>query len=96
MANTSEAAYKRDLFLMAFMDPDGFNENAGKGYGREDLDSCDEGIAECREMLAWAIDSGNQEEIRAWKRYLQQAKTAKRMIRKMIEENLDERMLLTT
>ena len=94
MVNTSDAVYKRDLFLLAFVDPEGFNDKQQQ-YTRADLDSCDEGIAECREMLAWAIESDDQEEIKTWKRYLQQAKTQKRMIRKMIEEQSDERMFLT-
>ena len=94
MANRSNAIYERDMFLLAFMDPEGFNEGQQE-YDESDLDSCDEGIKECEGMLAWAIESGNQEEIRTWKRYLQQAKTEKRMIRKMIEEQSDERMFLT-
>lgn len=95
MANTSDAVYERDMFLLAFVDPEGFNDRQQAQYTGADLDSCDEGIAECEGMLAWALETGNREEIKAWKRYLQQAKTEKRRIRKMIEEQSDERMFLT-
>jgi len=92
--NSSERAYLKNLSLLAFADPETVNEME-REYSMEDLDRCDIQIRECQAMLEHFIETENEEEILCWKRYLQQAKTEKRMIRNMIKTNLTERNLIT-
>lgn len=94
MTNKSEQAFLRSLFLLAFMEPESFNNSSGS-HETAELNECDGEISECEEMLRYFIETKNNEEITAWKHYLQEAKTRKRMIRKMIDTNQNERDLLT-
>lgn len=93
--NSSERTYLQKLSILALIEPEGFNAITS-GHTIEELSDCDEEISECQSMMDYYIAEGNQKEIRNWKQLLQQAKTRKRIIRKMIHDNKTERDLLTT
>lgn len=91
--NSSDQAFMQDNLFLAMIEPEAFNDS--KKYDKKDLDECDKDIRECSELLHYYILEDNNEEIAEWKRYLQQAKTRKRMIRKMIKTNITEKELIT-
>lgn len=91
--NNSDKTYLQKLFLLSFIEPENFND-ISHNHTEEELNECDEEIKQCNDMLAYYISIGNKEEIKNWKQLLQQAKTRKRMLRNMIENNLNERDLI--
>lgn len=93
--NSSERTYLQKLNILALIEPEGFNAITS-GHTIEELNDCDEEIAKCQEMLDYYIAEEDQNEVKNWKQLLQQAKTRKRVIRKMIHDNKTERDLLTT
>lgn len=93
--NSSEKTYLQKLFLLSFLEPENFNDMTNVVHSKGELADCDEEIRECNEMLQYSIDIGNKTEIKNWKQLLQQAKTRKRILRKMIETNTNGRDLIT-
>lgn len=81
------------LFLLSFIEPENFNDMS-HNHTEQELNDCDEEIKECNEMLQYYLATGNEKEVKNWKQLLQQAKTRKRMLRKMIKENITERDLI--
>ena len=93
--NSSEQTFLQNQLILALIDPESVNA-APCQHNITELDDCDEEIQECQDMLQYYIATGNSIETKNWKRYLQEAKTRKRMIRRMIDEHSNEKEFLTT
>ena len=92
--NNSEKTYLQKLFLLSFLEPESFND-ISHNHTDQELNDCDEEIRNCNDMLQYYISTGDEEDIKNWKQLLQQAKTRKRMLRKMIKGNITERELVS-
>lgn len=71
MANSSERAYDRDVFMLEFA-------GGCAGVNVLSLEEYDENIAEIEAMISYFIHKGNEEEIRFWRAMLQRTKVEKR------------------
>lgn len=77
--NSSDQAYDRNKFIANFIDCQCFGSHGTK-------DEYDESIAEINTMIDYCIDLEDEEEIKSWRKLLQQTKVEKRRA-KMIERN---------
>lgn len=81
--NTSDMALQRNMMLSSFVGDESIVVEDGS-FSRDaiptqrDIDEYDEAISDCLGMLYYAMDLNNFEEIRFWRRMLQQTKTEKR------------------
>lgn len=89
--NTSEIAYKNKQLCMAFIEPEGFNEQTVHEMTQDELirelNEYDEAIAECHAMFLYAKDMNNQKEMTAWRKMEQETKTEKRLMMKKFMKN---------
>ena len=87
MPNSTDLAYKRDNFILQFLDcacvP--ISENCTE-HGTRD---CDEAISEYECLLQDAIDRGDKDEIRQLRAEIQYTKAEKRNIKRMMKNRME-------
>lgn len=85
--NSSDTAYDSAKFIADFMECECFN-----GYGTKN--EYDKSIEDINAMINYCIDSGNEEEVKSWRKLLQQTRVEKRRA-KMIERKNAKEFALT-
>lgn len=90
--NSSTAKWKNDLLLLALVEPEAIND---RKHDMAEMEEYDRAINECREMIEYYKEVGNNLEVNEWKRMLQQIKTEKRCVRDLILNNSNEVEVLT-
>lgn len=87
MPNSTDLAYKRDNFILQFLDcacvP--ISENCTE----QDIRDCDEAISEYECLLQDAIDRGDKDEIRQLRANIQHTKAEKRNIKRMMKNRME-------
>ncbi len=84
--NSSVAAYEHKQLMLAFLEPELFNEapepkQMTKEELKKELEEWDRAIAEAHGMFLYFKEKGNKEEMRFWREMEQQNKTEKRLMR---------------
>lgn len=96
MRNTSDKARQHDLIMAALTGDeevfvaDGCLDNINGIPTKKDLDEYDEAIADCIGMLEYALEMGDENEIRSWRRMLQQTKTEKKHAIRLMKQYAKE------
>ena len=87
MPNSTDLAYKRDNFILQFLDCGcvSINENCTE----QDIRYCDEAISEYECLLQYAIDRRDKDEIRQLRAEIQHAKAEKRNIKRMMKNRME-------
>ena len=87
MANSTDMAYRRDNFILQFLDCGcvSINENCTE----QDIRDCDEAISEYECLLQNAIESGDKDEIRQLRADIQHTKAEKRNIKRMLKNRME-------
>ena len=87
MPNSTDLAYKRDNFILQFLDcacvP------ISESCTEQDIRDCDEAISEYECLLQYAIDRRDKEEIRQLRAEIQHAKAEKRNIKRMMKNRME-------
>ena len=94
MANSTDLAYERDIFILQFLDSEcmPLKENATE----QDIEECNEALMEYDCLLQNAIDRGDKQEIKQLRSEIQPCKAEKRRIKRMIDDNKREMELAYT
>lgn len=94
MANSTDLAYERDIFILQFLDSEcmPLKENATE----QDIEECNEALMEYDCLLQNAIDRGDKQEIKQLRSEIQHCKAEKRRIKRMIDDNKREMELAYT
>lgn len=87
MANSTDAAYRRDNFILDFLDASCSEQN--ETYSQQDVDDCNEAISEYECMLQHAIDIGDKKEIAFLRSEIQHVKAEKRNIKRMMKNRME-------
>lgn len=87
MANSTDMAYRRDNFILQFLDCGcvSINENCTE----QDIRDCDEAISEYECLLQNAIERGDKDEIRQLRAEIQHTKAEKRNIKRMLKNRME-------
>ena len=86
MANSTDMAYRRDSFILKFLDS---VCQPTKEYSQQDIDDCNEAISEYECMLQYAIDVGDKREIANLRAEIQHLKAEKRTIKRMLKNRME-------
>ena len=86
MANSTDMAYRRDNFILQFLDS---ACEPTKGYSQQDIADCNEAISEYECMLQYAIDVGDKREIANLRAEIQHLKAEKRTIKRMLKNRME-------
>ena len=87
MQNSTDLAYKRDNFILQFLDCAcvSISENCAE----QDIRDCDEAISEYECLLQYAIDRRDKDEIRQLRAEIQHTKAEKRNIKRMMKNRME-------
>ena len=85
--NSTDMAYKRDNFLLEFLDSKCVPTKAD--YTQQDIADCNEAISEYEYMLQYAIDVGDKREISNLRAEIQHLKAEKRNIKRMLKNRME-------
>ena len=87
MPNSTDLAYKRDNFILQFLDCAcvSISENRTE----QDIRDCDEAISEYECLLQNAIERGDKDEIRQLRAEIQHTKAEKRNIKRMMKNRME-------
>lgn len=86
MANSTDMAYRRDNFILQFLDS---VCQPPKEYSQQDIDDCNDAIAEYECLLQYAIDCKNKNEIAFLRSEIQHTKAEKRYIKRMMKDRME-------
>ena len=87
MANSTDMAYRRDNFILDFLDSACSQKNGM--YSQQDTKECNEAISEYECMLQHAIDIGDKQEIAFLRSEIQHVKAEKRNIKRMMKNRIE-------
>lgn len=87
MANSTDMAYRRDNFILDFLDSACSQKNGT--YSQQDIKECNEAISEYEYMLQHAIDIGDKQEIAFLRSEIQHVKAEKRNIKRMLKNRME-------
>lgn len=87
MANSTDMAYKRDNFLLKFLDSQCVPTKAE--HTQQEITDCNEAISEYECMLQYAIDVGDKREIANLRAEIQHLKAEKRNIKRMLKNRME-------
>lgn len=87
MANSTDLAYKRDAFILQFLDSECVAEK--ESYSKQDINECNEAVREYECMLQHAIDVGDKKEIAFLRSEIQHVKAEKRNIKRMMKNRME-------
>lgn len=87
MANSTDMAYRRDNFILDFLDSACSQKNGM--YSQQDTKECNEAISEYECMLQHAIDIGDKQEIAFLRSEIQHVKAEKRNIKRMMKNRME-------
>lgn len=86
MANSTDMAYRRDNFILQFLDS---VCQPTKKYSQQDINDCNDAIAEYEYLLQNAIDLGDKREIATLRSEIQHVKAEKREIKRMMKNRTE-------
>ena len=86
MENSTDMAYRRDSFILQFIDS---VCQPTKEYSQQDIAYCNEAISEYECMLQYAIDVGDKREIANLRAEIQHLKAEKRTIKRMLKNRME-------
>lgn len=84
--NSTDAANRRDNFILQFLDS---VCQPQKEYTQQDINDCNDAIAEYECLLQNAIDIGDKQEIAALRTEIQHVKAEKREIKRMMKNRME-------
>lgn len=84
--NSTDAAYRRDNFILQFLDSVCQPQNE---YTQQDINDCNDAIAEYECLLQYAIDRGDKQEIATLRSEIQHVKAEKREIKRMMKNRME-------
>lgn len=84
--NSTDAAYRRDNFILQFLDS---VCQPQKEYTQQDINDCNDAIAEYECLLQYAIDRGDKQEIVTLRSEIQHVKAEKREIKRMMKNRME-------
>lgn len=87
MANSTDMAYKRDNFILQFIDSQCMPTKAE--HTQQEITYCNEAISEYECMLQYAIDVGDKREIANLRVEIQHLKAEKRNIKRMLKNRME-------
>lgn len=87
MANSTDMAYRRDNFILDFLDS--ACRQRKKHYSQQNIKECNEAISEYECMLQYAIDIGDKKEIAFLRSEIQHTKAEKRNIKRMMKSRME-------
>ena len=87
MANSTDMAYKRDNFILQFIDSQCMPTKAE--HTQQEITDCNEAISEYECMLQYAIDVGDKREIANLRVEIQHLKAEKRNIKRMLKNRME-------
>lgn len=87
MANSTDMAYRRDNFLLEFLDSQCVPTKAE--HTQQEITDCNEAISEYECMLQYAIDVGDKREIANLRAEIQHLKAEKRNIKRMLKNRME-------
>lgn len=85
--NSTDKAYRRDNFLLEFLDSKCVPDKTD--YTQKEIDDCNEAISEYECLLQNAIDVGNKREIANLRAEIQHLKAEKRNIKRMLKNRME-------
>lgn len=85
--NSTDAAYRRDNFILEFLDSTCMSKQAN--YTQQDIDDCNDAICEYEYLLQHAIDIGNKQEIATLRTEMQHVKAEKRNIKRVMKNRME-------
>ena len=85
--NSTDAAYQRDDFMLDFLDSVCVPKPAN--YTQQDINDCNNAIAEYECLLQNAIDLGDKREIATLRSEIQHVKAEKREIKRMMKNRME-------
>lgn len=85
--NSTDMAYKRDNFLLEFLDSQCMPTKAE--HTQQEIADCNEAISEYECMLQYAIDVGDKQEIAFLRSEIQHVKAEKRNIKRMMKNRME-------
>ena len=85
--NSTDAAYRRDNFMLEFLDSACAPKQAN--YTQRDIDDCNDAIWEYECLIQHAIDSGNKQEIATLRTEVQHVKAEKRNIKRVMKNRME-------
>lgn len=85
--NSTDKAYRRDNFLLEFLDSKCVLDKTE--YTQQEIDDCNEAISEYECLLQNAIDVGNKREIANLRAEIQHLKAEKRNIKRMLKNRME-------
>ena len=88
--NSTDKTYQRDCFLLQFIGSSCQLEPQGS------IDDYNEAIEEYQELLQYAIEFGNENEMKQLRKDIQRCKAEKRILKRMIDTNPIEQEMATT
>lgn len=83
MGNSTDAAYRRDNFILQFIDSVCLPL---KMYSQQDINDCNDAIEEYECLLKYAIDAQDKREIAYLRAEIQHVKAEKRNIKRMMKK----------
>lgn len=84
--NSTDAAYRRDNFILQFLDS---VCQPQKEYTQQDINDCNDAIAEYECLLQNAIDIVDKQEIAMLRTEIQHVKAEKREIKRMMKNRME-------
>lgn len=84
--NSTDAAYQRDNFMLQFLDS---VCQPQKEYSQQDINDCNDAIAEYECLLQNTIDLGDKREIATLRSEIQHVKAEKREIKRMMKNRME-------
>lgn len=87
MANSTDMAYRRDHFILDFLDSACSQKE--EAYSQQNIKECNEAISEYECMLQYAIDIGDKKEIAFLRSEIQHTKAEKRNIKRMMKNRME-------
>lgn len=85
--NSTDAAYQRDNFMLDFLNSVCVSKPAS--YTQQDINDCNDAIAEYECLLQNAIDLGDKWEIATLRSEIQHVKAEKREIKRMMKNRME-------
>lgn len=86
MTNSTDMTYRRDNFILQFLDS---VCQPTKEYSQQDINDCNDAIAEYECLLQNAIDLGDKQEIATLRSEIQHVKAEKREIKRMMKNRTE-------
>ena len=87
MANSTDMAYRRDNFILQFLDSQCMPTKAE--HTQQEIADCNKAISEYECMLQYAIDVGDKREIANLRAEIQHLKAEKRNIKRMTKNRME-------